>query len=148
MNLSVKLAAVLAAGTFLTSPLLAHETTRRTELFKPGVAHAGTDLPAQDAAAVAVFSGYGDFGFDPGTDVAAARAGFEQGIALLWGFNHAAAAQAFRAYVLAHPGRYAATVGVEPTGPDDPLAVEAESIASIGVLQTWVGGARRWEAAR
>lgn len=31
---------------------------------------------------------------------------------------------------------------------DDPLAVEAESIASIDVLQTWVGGARRWEAAR
>lgn len=73
------------------------------ELFKPGVAHAGTDLPAQDAAAVAVFSGYGDFGFDPGTDVAAARAGFEQGIALLWGFNHAAAAQAFRKAQAADP---------------------------------------------
>src|SRR3954466_7845925 len=35
----------------------------------------------------------------------------------------AAAARAFRDYVLAHPGRYAATVGVEPTGPDDPVAV-------------------------
>jgi AcrR family transcriptional regulator len=34
-----------------------------------------------------------------------------------------AAARAFRDYVLAHPGRYAATIGVEPTGPDDPLAV-------------------------
>ncbi|GHE08162.1 TetR family transcriptional regulator [Klenkia taihuensis] len=33
----------------------------------------------------------------------------------------AAAAQAFRAYVLAHPGRYATTVGLEPAGPDDPL---------------------------
>lgn len=37
----------------------------------------------------------------------------------------AAAARAFRAFVLAHPGRYAATVGQEPTGPDDPLAVGA-----------------------
>lgn len=35
----------------------------------------------------------------------------------------AAAARAFRDFVLTHPGRYAATVGVEPTGPDDPIAV-------------------------
>jgi AcrR family transcriptional regulator len=35
----------------------------------------------------------------------------------------AAAAHAFRDFVLAHPGRYAATIGVEPTGPDDPIAV-------------------------
>lgn len=35
----------------------------------------------------------------------------------------AAAARAFRDFVLEHPGRYAATIGVEPSGPDDPLAV-------------------------
>ena len=34
-----------------------------------------------------------------------------------------AAASAFRAFVLKHPGRYAATIGVEPSGPDDPLTV-------------------------
>ncbi|MFJ2701611.1 TetR/AcrR family transcriptional regulator [Streptomyces sp. NPDC087428] len=34
----------------------------------------------------------------------------------------AAAAHAFRAYVVEHPGRYAATIGVEASGPDDPLA--------------------------
>ncbi|MEV5827620.1 WHG domain-containing protein [Spirillospora sp. NPDC052242] len=34
----------------------------------------------------------------------------------------AAAARAFRAFVLEHPGRYAATIGVEPSGPDDPMA--------------------------
>jgi AcrR family transcriptional regulator len=34
-----------------------------------------------------------------------------------------AAARAFRDLVLNHPGRYAATIGVEPTGPDDPIAV-------------------------
>ncbi len=36
-----------------------------------------------------------------------------------------AAARALREFVLAHPGRYAATIGLEPTGPDDPLAVAA-----------------------
>jgi hypothetical protein len=36
-----------------------------------------------------------------------------------------AAARALRDFVLAHPGRYAATLGLEPAGPDDPLAVAA-----------------------
>lgn len=40
----------------------------------------------------------------------------------------AAAAQAFRAFVLEHTGRYAATIGVEPSGPDDPLATEGERL--------------------
>lgn len=35
----------------------------------------------------------------------------------------AAAAYAFRDYVVTHPGRYAATIGVEPSGPDDPIAL-------------------------
>ncbi|OLT31674.1 TetR family transcriptional regulator [Actinomadura sp. CNU-125] len=34
----------------------------------------------------------------------------------------AAAARAFRAFVVEHPGRYAASIGVEPSGPDDPVA--------------------------
>ncbi|WP_046504157.1 TetR/AcrR family transcriptional regulator [Streptomyces odonnellii] len=34
----------------------------------------------------------------------------------------AAAALAFRAFVLEHPGRYAATLGMEPSGPQDSLA--------------------------
>jgi AcrR family transcriptional regulator len=40
----------------------------------------------------------------------------------------AAAARAVRAYVGDHPGRYAATTGATPTGPDDPLAVALERI--------------------
>ncbi|MFE9250977.1 TetR/AcrR family transcriptional regulator [Streptomyces sp. NPDC007088] len=40
----------------------------------------------------------------------------------------AAAARAFRAFVLEHPGRYAATIGVEPSGPDDPLALGAQRL--------------------
>lgn len=35
----------------------------------------------------------------------------------------AGAALALRTYVKEHPGRYAATVGATPAGPDDPLAV-------------------------
>ncbi|MFS8199791.1 TetR/AcrR family transcriptional regulator [Streptomyces sp. CWNU-52B] len=38
----------------------------------------------------------------------------------------AAAARSFRAFVVEHPGRYAATIGVEPSGPDDPLALAGE----------------------
>ena len=40
----------------------------------------------------------------------------------------AAAARAFRTFVLDHPGRYAASVGVEPTGPDDPMAAAGERL--------------------
>jgi len=38
----------------------------------------------------------------------------------------AAAAQAVRTYVKEHPGRYAATVGATPSGPEDPLGVAME----------------------
>lgn len=37
-----------------------------------------------------------------------------------------AAAQAVRQYVRHHPGRYDATVGIRPTGADDPLALALE----------------------
>lgn len=40
----------------------------------------------------------------------------------------AAAARAFRGFVLEHPGRYAATIGVEPSGPDDPLATASQRL--------------------
>ena len=103
MTIRLTLAAVLAATTALPFPASAHDTNRRTELFKPGVEHATTDLPAGDAVRLAEFAGYGNFGFDPGTDLAEARNAFEQGIALLWGFNHAAAVQAFRAAQAADP---------------------------------------------
>jgi AcrR family transcriptional regulator len=36
-----------------------------------------------------------------------------------------AAARALRAFVLTHPGRYAATMGFQLTGPDDPVAAAA-----------------------
>ncbi|XRQ08778.1 TetR/AcrR family transcriptional regulator, partial [Actinomadura welshii] len=46
----------------------------------------------------------------------------------------AAAARAFRAFVLEHPGRYAATIGMEPSGPDDPLTG-----ASLRLLDAFTG---------
>ena len=45
------------------------------------------------------------------------------------------AAQAMRTYVKRHPGRYAATVGVRPTGPEDPLIPALErSLAALGAV--------------
>jgi len=47
----------------------------------------------------------------------------------------AAALTAARAYVTAHPGRYAATIGAEFTGPDDPLlAAGTRVINSIAAV--------------
>jgi AcrR family transcriptional regulator len=47
----------------------------------------------------------------------------------------AAFARAFRSYVVAHPGRYTATIGAEFTGPEDPLfkasARLLDSIAAV-----------------
>jgi AcrR family transcriptional regulator len=40
----------------------------------------------------------------------------------------AAAARAFRAFVLTHPGRYAATIGLVPSGPDDPLVAAGRRV--------------------
>lgn len=40
----------------------------------------------------------------------------------------AAAARAFRSFVVAHPGRYAATIGAEPAGSDDPLAAAGQRL--------------------
>ncbi|KFG77353.1 TetR/AcrR family transcriptional regulator [Streptomyces mutabilis] len=49
----------------------------------------------------------------------------------------AAAARAFRAFVLKHPGRYAATIGQEPSDPEDPLAVAGRRLldAFMAVLR-------------
>lgn len=54
----------------------------------------------------------------------------------------AAAARAFRAFVVAHPGRYAATLGLEPSGPDDPLTG-----AYVGVLGAFTAALRGYEIA-
>ncbi len=103
MTLKLSRAALFAATTALTLPAWAHESERRTELFRPGVAHAETTMPDADAAAALALAGYGDFGFESGTDVPEAREAFARGVALLWGFNHFAAVAAFRAAQEADP---------------------------------------------
>ncbi|WP_299047418.1 hypothetical protein [uncultured Tateyamaria sp.] len=103
MQPRMSLLAVFAATTILTCAASAHETQRRTELFRPGVAHAEGQIPAEDAHAAMALAGYGDFGFDAGTDIPAARDAFARGIALLWGFNHTAAVQAFHTAQAADP---------------------------------------------
>ncbi len=43
----------------------------------------------------------------------------------------AAALHAFRTFVVDHPGRYAATTGLEPTGPDDPTTLAAQRLFDV-----------------
>lgn len=50
----------------------------------------------------------------------------------------AAAVRALRDFVLAHPGRYAATIGVRPTSPDDPIAVA--EMRELGPLKAVLRG--------
>ncbi|WP_291052873.1 TetR/AcrR family transcriptional regulator [Herbiconiux sp.] len=46
-----------------------------------------------------------------------------------------AAAQTLRRYVKEHPGRYAATTGARPIGPDDPLVPAVErTLTSLGAV--------------
>ncbi|MFF4243591.1 TetR/AcrR family transcriptional regulator [Streptomyces sp. NPDC001822] len=50
----------------------------------------------------------------------------------------AAAAGALRDLVLTHPGRYAATLGLTPTGPDDPIMLA--SLRGIGPFEAVLRG--------
>ncbi|MET7746817.1 WHG domain-containing protein [Streptomyces sp. NPDC005385] len=43
----------------------------------------------------------------------------------------AAALHAFRSLVITHPGRYAATTGMEPTGPEDPMALASQRLFDV-----------------
>ncbi|MFG2113778.1 TetR/AcrR family transcriptional regulator [Streptomyces sp. NPDC048718] len=54
----------------------------------------------------------------------------------------AAAARAFRTFVVAHPGRYAATIGMEPNSSEDPLALAGERLlgAFAAVLRGYAIG--------
>jgi AcrR family transcriptional regulator len=60
-----------------------------------------------------------------GDEIAAGAAGLAGRDAL------AALARACRAYVTVHPGRYAATVGAELAGPDDPLLAASARVIEL-----------------
>ena len=55
-------------------------------------------------------------------DAVAGRAGRDALGALAW---------AVRGFVAAHPGRYMATIGAEPTGPDDPLLAASTRVIEV-----------------
>ncbi len=74
------------------------------ELFKPGVRLAAMGgAAAADASDVPIFSGLGELSFEITTNSDLARRYFEQGLALTYGFNHAAALESFRAAQAADP---------------------------------------------
>jgi tetratricopeptide (TPR) repeat protein len=101
MTYRITLRAAFLASVALAGPAFAHDD-RRTELFKPGVAHAGVEEAAASIDS-SYFEGFGDFGMTVDTASAEAQRHFSQGLGLLWGFNHAAAVQAFRAAQAADP---------------------------------------------
>jgi tetratricopeptide (TPR) repeat protein len=88
--------AALLSSTLLAGSLAAHESKPKTELFRPGAEHAGTE-PATVGAQPPLVQGMGQFGLVIDTDAPLARSYFEQGLGYLWGFNHAEAARSFRA---------------------------------------------------
>ena len=94
--------AAFLLGSAAVPPAEAHDDARRTELFRPGVTHAAVEAPGTAPADIDV-TGLDSFGFTSGSDVAEAEEAFRRGVALLWGFNHAAAAEAFRAAQEADP---------------------------------------------
>lgn len=97
------LGALLTSAAIITaSSVDAHDERRKTELFAPGVAHATDGATASSDAPVRI-DGLGSYGMKAALASPEAQAWFEQGIGLLWGFNHAAAAQAFRAGQAADP---------------------------------------------
>jgi len=101
------LAAMLLAGAAIT-PALAHDgdhgDKRGAELFGPGVVHAaGLAAPALPAGSPPLYEGLGEMGMEITTAEPLARAYFDQGLRLIWGFNHAEAARSFRAGQAADP---------------------------------------------
>lgn len=116
MTRFTSLAATLLATTLLTPALFAADPAPKADADQ-GAAHSTHDAHAHGdghrdghhhgAADVTLsteaLAAYGDFGFDPGTVVPAARESFARGLAMLWGFNHAGAITAFRTAQEADP---------------------------------------------
>ena len=98
-SVGLALAAALSMSvSALAHQAQAHETQRKTELFKPGVGVADEE-PVQAAAGgggkPVLYRGLGSRSF-PITASPEAQAYFDQGLTLSWAFNHAEALRAFR----------------------------------------------------
>lgn len=99
MTRSTSLARLLGATALLAAlPALAHDPAhdgRKREYFQPGAAFSG--LPGDHAAHVPFHRGLAALPFPVTTASADAQRYVDQGMALVWGFNHAEAVRSFRA---------------------------------------------------
>ena len=104
MQHSKTLYASLAVSAALVVAASAHDEAkpRKNELFKPGVEQAG-GMPSTQGEKPPLMQGMGDFGMKIVTSNAEAQAYFDQGLGMLWGFNHAEAIRNFKAAQAADP---------------------------------------------
>ncbi|MGD9657718.1 MAG: hypothetical protein AB7U61_08785 [Methylocystis sp.] len=104
MTYRMNILGALLSGFAISAPtsLDAHDEARKSELFSPRVAHADRAQSA-DTTDPSWYEGFGEFGMTIRTRSSAAQKHFDQGLGLLWGFNHAAAVAAFRAAQEADP---------------------------------------------
>jgi hypothetical protein len=91
--------ALLASVAFSAAlPASGHDTdpARGQELFRPGLGHAAGLADHQPANAPPLYTGLGDaIGMTVTTQSAEAQSYFDQGLRLVWGFNHAEARRFF-----------------------------------------------------
>lgn len=85
------------AGFLCAATAWAHDTAQpKTELFKPGMAHAGGNATGGPAGRPPLYAGLGPLTMPVTTASTEAQAYFDQGLRLTWAFNHAEALRAFR----------------------------------------------------
>jgi tetratricopeptide (TPR) repeat protein len=99
------LRAVLLAGVALAPAALAHDNQQRgAELYRPGVAHAAGEARATTSARPPLYQGLGEISFPVTTAEPLTQRYFDQGLRLVWAFNHAEAIRSFRAAQEIDPG--------------------------------------------
>lgn len=104
-RLRTGLRAALLATVALAPAALAHDTDKRgAELYRPGVAHAAGEARATTSARPPLYQGLGETSFAVTTAEPLAQRYFDQGLRLVWAFNHAEAIRSFRTAQEIDPG--------------------------------------------
>ena len=99
------LRAVLLAGVALAPAALAHDDHKRgAELYRPGVEHAAGAARTTTSARPPLYQGLGEISFPVTAADPLAQAYFDQGLRLVWAFNHAEAIRSFRTAQEVDPG--------------------------------------------
>ncbi|RWK57814.1 tetratricopeptide repeat protein [Mesorhizobium sp.] len=86
---------LMLASSMLAVTASAHEQTK-TELYKPGVSYAAGSGKPTEGERPPLYKGLGDLTMPITTKSKKARAYFDQGLRLTWGFNHAEARRSFQ----------------------------------------------------